>query len=69
MSNKHDIGSDYGHSLDTYCVDANPELMLGSSASQKGALLVFVVADCNHSFMPCAPYKHHVPLSCAVCSS
>ena len=50
------------------CVDANPETLIGSEADGNGALLYFVVADCNHSFMPCDPFKHLVPITCVVCT-
>ena len=56
------------HSTDVICVDSNPETMLGSEEDTNGATLYIVGADCTESFMPCGPYKHDVPLSCAVCS-
>ena len=56
------------HATDAICVDGTPESMLGSDQNTDGALLYFVTADCNASFMPCDPYQHHVPMSCAVCS-
>ncbi len=57
-----------GHPTETICVDDYPETLMGSSDNENGALLFFVAASCNYSFMPCGPYKHLVPLSCAVCS-
>ncbi len=58
----------HGHPTDIVCVDQNPEIMLGSERNENGALLYFVTAACDRSFMPCDPYKHLVPLSCAICS-
>ncbi len=58
----------HGHPTDIICIDQNPEIMLGSEGNGNGALLYFVTAACDRTFMPCDPYKHLVPLSCAVCS-
>ena len=58
----------YQHTTETLCIDDNPDTMLGSEDNTNGALIFFIVADCNHSFIPCDPYKHLVPISCAVCS-
>ncbi len=69
MTIKRESGADRGHSMEAVCVDSNPETMLGSEDDDDGALLFFMGADCNGSFMPCDPYKHLIPLSCAVCSS
>ncbi len=62
------MSSRESHAVDAICVDDNPEKLLSSDQNTDGALVYFVVADCNASFMPCDPYKHQVPLSCAVCS-
>ncbi len=58
----------HDHPTDAICVDGNAEVFLGSDQDTNGATLYFAVADCNHSFLPCGPYKHLVPISCAVCS-
>ena len=57
------------HQQEAICIDENTEVMLGSDDDAKGAALYFVVADCNHSFIPCEPYLHLVPIVCSVCSS
>ena len=56
------------HSSDGICVDGNPETLVGSEANENGALLYFVVTDCNHTFMPCDPFMHLVPITCVVCT-
>ncbi len=56
------------HSTETICVDEYPETLYGSEDDTNGALLYFVTASCTYSFMPCEPYKHLVPISCAICS-
>ncbi len=61
--------SDFGHATDAICVDENAESILGSHENTEGAMLYFAAADCKFSFIPCAPYKHLVPISCAVCSN
>ena len=66
MSNKNSRNS--AHSTETICVDEYPGTLYGSEENSDGALLYFVTAACDRSFMPCDPYKHLVPLSCAVCS-
>ncbi len=64
MSNRND----HDHATDALCIDGNPEIVPVSDQNTDGALLYFVVANCDDSFLPCDPYKHLVPLSCAVCS-
>ncbi len=70
MSNQNSMNANYPRlPTDTLCVDEQPEIMFGSQDNGDGATLHFVTADCNKgTFMPCAPYKHDVPLSCVVCS-
>ena len=58
----------FGHATDAICVDGNAESMLGSHEDDNGAELYFAAADCSSSFIPCGPYKHRIPISCAVCS-
>ncbi len=50
------------------CVDMNAKTMLGSEANTQGALLYFVTANCDNSFMPCLPYVQNTPLTCVVCT-
>ncbi len=58
----------HSKSANPYCVDGNPEYLIGSEQKQDGVQLYFVGAECGTSFMPCAPYKHLVPLTCVVCT-
>ena len=50
------------------CVDGNAEYIQGSDQNTDGSLLYHVTADCDYSFLPCSPYKHLVPITCAVCT-
>ncbi len=60
--------NNFDHATDAICVDGNAENMLGSHENTEGATLYFVAADCDYSFIPCGPFKHEIPISCAVCS-
>ncbi|XP_071126903.1 uncharacterized protein [Mytilus edulis] len=58
----------YGHAAaSTYlCVDLNPEYLHHGSHDYIGKLLYEVVGQCGS--LPCPPYRHGYPLTCAVCS-
>ena len=56
------------HSSGGACVDVNAGYLDGSQADRDGEILYFVVTSCSSSFMPCLPYKHSVPITCAVCT-
>ena len=56
------------NSKDYACVDQNADTMLSSNEDTKGALLYFVSANKDNSFLPCPPYVHGIPITCAVCT-
>ena len=65
MSNDEDY-----HNAGGLCVDGYAETLVGSELDEDGELLMFVVASCGATFMPCEPYKprHSVPITCAICT-
>ena len=59
--------ADY-HNSGGVCIDTNADYLDGSQADTDGELLLFVTASCGDSFLPCGPYKHGLPITCAVCT-
>ena len=54
------------HSLDYYCVDANPQTLQAGSAHVTGNYLYFVEGRCGS--LPCPPYVEGRELTCVVCT-
>ena len=48
------------------CIDANPEVIPGTSANINGALFYYIISTCNG--LACPPYENNRGLSCAVCT-
>ena len=57
------------HNSGGVCIDANASYLDGSQEDKDGEILLFVVAGCGASFLPCGPYKYAVPITCAVCTT
>ncbi len=64
MSASHTHGSNKNY----VCIDGHAKTILGSQDNTEGALLYFVVANCDRSFLPCLPFIKNVPITCVVCT-
>ncbi len=58
----------HGNNKNYVCIDGNAETLFGSQENTEGALLYFVTANCETSFLPCLPYIRDVPITCVVCT-
>ena len=64
------MGGHHGHSKSTdyTCVDAEPEVVQGKGAYEKGHFLYFVEANCGEGSLPCPPYVHAREMTCVICT-
>ena len=50
------------------CLDKTPEMVIGRAASNNGALMYNVEADCSVGQLPCPNYDDRKVMACVVCT-
>ena len=63
------MANHHGHRRTMFmCLDKTPETVIGRAASNDGALLYHVEADCGTGQLPCPNYDATKELACVVCT-